>query len=160
MHITALLSPSTIQVATPASDKAAAIDRTLDLLKDSPLVADLDQVRRVVIERENYMSTGVGKGLGLPHGKTTGMKGSAAALSVLAQPVDFDAFDGEPVGIVFLLVGPPEAHTLHIRTLSRISRLMNQAGTRNAVLQAQTPEEVYGVIERAESALLEAEGIQ
>ncbi|MFT5143381.1 MAG: mannitol/fructose-specific phosphotransferase system IIA component (Ntr-type) [Rhodothermales bacterium] len=156
MYLTDLLSPNTIRVGLLGTDKNEIIGQTIDLLADSEFVTDLEVVRNVVMGREAQMSTGVGKGLGLPHGKTSAATGSVAALSVTAEPIEFDAFDGEPVRIVFLLVGPPEAQTLHIRTLSRISRIMNSGATRKLVLEATSPEEVYQAIHQAEEVLLEA----
>jgi mannitol/fructose-specific phosphotransferase system IIA component (Ntr-type) len=156
LYLTDLLSPNTIRVGLLGTDKNEIIGQTIDLLADSEFVTDLEVVRNVVMGREAQMSTGVGKGLGLPHGKTSAATGSVAALSVTAEPIEFDAFDGEPVRIVFLLVGPPEAQTLHIRTLSRISRIMNSGATRKLVLEATSPEEVYQAIHQAEEVLLEA----
>ena len=156
VQITHLLSPRTIRVNVNAESKTDLIGQALDLLADSDKVTDLEEVRQVVLEREEAMSTGVGKGLGLPHGKTTAMKGSAAALLVTRDPVDFDAFDGEPVRIVFLLVGPPEAQTVHIRTLSRISRLINDADIRRQVLEAQSPKAVFDLLQEAEISILGA----
>jgi fructose PTS system EIIA component len=157
LYLTNLLSPKTIQVGLPGTDKNEVIGQTIDLLADSEFVTDLEVVRSVVMEREAQMSTGVGKGLGLPHGKTPMATGSVAALSITAEPIEFDAFDDEPVRIVFLLVGPPDAQTLHIRTLSRISRIMNSGATRKLVLEATSAEEVYQAIHQAEEALLEAQ---
>lgn len=154
MQITSILSPETIRVGVAATDKESVINQAVDLLRGSDKVADLETVRRVVLEREREMSTGVGKGLGLPHGKTSSMKGSASSLIVTSDGIDFDAFDDEPVRIVFLLVGPPESQSVHIRTLSRISRLMNDPENREAVLEADSAEAAYEVIDRAEKDLL------
>lgn len=131
------------------------IEAAIGLLAGDERVLDLEEVRKVVFERESQMSTGVGKGLGLPHGKTPSMTTSAGALCVTAGPIDFNAFDGEPVRIVFLLVGPPDAQSIHIRTLSRISRIMNDDQVRQRVLDAKRPEEVFEIIAEAEKAILE-----
>ncbi|MBO6575583.1 MAG: PTS sugar transporter subunit IIA [Rhodothermales bacterium] len=154
MHITNLLSPKTIRVGLQAGSKEDVISRVVDLIAGDGRVTDIEDVRSVVLDRESTMSTGVGKGLGLPHGKTASMRNSIAALAITREPVDFDAFDGQPVRIVFLLVGPPEAQAVHIRTLSRISRLMSRDDVREAVLAARTAKAVYAVIAKAEATLL------
>ncbi len=99
------------------------------------------------------MSTGVGKGLGLPHAKTAAVNGILAALAVCKHPVDFESIDNEPVRIVFLLVGKQDAKSQHVRILSRISRMMNQKDTRDRILAATTSEELLSVIEEVESQL-------
>lgn len=156
MQLTSLLSPETIRVGLPGSDKDEVIGAAVDLLAGDARVLDLEEVRKVVFEREAQMSTGVGKGLGLPHGKTSSMTASAGALCVTAGPVEFQAFDAEPVRIVFLLVGPPDAQSIHIRTLSRISRIMNNDDLRQRILDAERPEVVFEIIAEAEKAILEA----
>ncbi|NBW94158.1 MAG: PTS sugar transporter subunit IIA, partial [Bacteroidetes bacterium] len=98
-------------------------------------------------------STGVGKGLGLPHAKTSAVDGTLAALVVSKLPVAFESIDNQPVSIVFLLVGKQDAKNQHVRILSRISRMMNQKETRQRVLAARTSEELLSVIEEAESEL-------
>jgi fructose PTS system EIIA component len=155
MHLTKYLSTGSIRVGLESVDKNEVINRTVDLLAGAEEVIDLEEVRRMVLKREAMLSTGVGKGLGLPHAKTAAMAGTAAALSITTNPIDFDAFDGEPVRIVFLLVGPSEDQAAHIRTLSRISRIMSVSETRDKVVSAGSPEEVFAAIEHAERALLE-----
>ncbi|MFT4605428.1 MAG: mannitol/fructose-specific phosphotransferase system IIA component (Ntr-type), partial [Rhodothermales bacterium] len=81
---------------------------------------------------------------------------SAGALSITAGPVEFMAFDGQPVRIVFLLVGPRDAQSIHIRTLSRISRIMNNDQLRQRILDADSPQVVFDIIAEAEKAILEA----
>ncbi len=155
MHLTTLLSVDSIRTGLESRDKTTVINQTIDLLAGSEHVLDLDEVRRVVWEREASMSTGVGKGLGLPHAKSDSMRHTVAAISVTRSPIDFGAFDGEPVRIIFLLVGPVEDQALHIRTLSRISRIMHDQNTRNQVIGAGSASEVFDAICRAENALLE-----
>lgn len=155
MRITTLLSPERIRVGLAGADKQSAIDGTLSLLEGDERVVDMEEVRSVVLERESQMSTGVGKGLGLPHGKSPSVKSSVAALAVTREPVDFNSFDGEPVRIIFLLVGPPDAQSTHIRTLSRISRIMNSDSFRERVLAATSAEDVFTLIAGAEKAIEE-----
>lgn len=155
MRITTLLSPERIRIGLAGADKQSVIDGTISLLEGDKRVLNLEEVRGVVLERESQMSTGVGKGLGLPHGKSPSVKSSVAALAVTREPVDFNSFDGEPVRIIFLLVGPPDAQSTHIRTLSRISRIMNSDSFRERVLAATSAEDVFTLIAGAEKAIEE-----
>lgn len=148
-----LLAPECVRVGLPGSDKDTVVNALLDLLEGHPAIGDLDEVRKAVWRREDELSTGVGKGLGLPHAKTSAATGTAAAFAVTEAPVDFAAIDGEPVYLVFLLVGTEAAKSEHIRILSRISRLVSRRSLRERLMQTQTPEEVIEAFAEAERAL-------
>lgn len=153
MELTRLLDSSSVAVGVEASDKETLLHAVIDLVADRAGVLDADAMRKAVFEREKTMSTGVGKGLGLPHAKTSAVDGILAALVVTKAPVDFESIDNEPVRIVFLLVGKQDAKSQHVRILSRISRMMNQKDTRERVMAASTPEALLSVIGEAESQL-------
>lgn len=149
-----LLSPATIRVGLAGSNKAAFLDALIDLVVDRPGVRDPDALRQAVHEREARMSTGVGKGLALPHAKTRAVDATVAAFAVAAQPVPFDAIDNEPVRLVFLLVGPESAKSQHIKLLSRISRLMNRDPFRARLLDAPDAPAVLRIFEEGELELI------
>ena len=148
-----LLAPERVRVGLPGADKDSVVDALLDLLDGHPAIRDLDEVREAVWTREGELSTGVGKGLGLPHAKTSAASGTAAAFAVTEAPVEFAAIDGEPVHLVFLLVGTEAAKSEHIRILSRISRLVSRRSLREKLMQAQTPEDVLSAFADAEHNL-------
>ena len=152
-ELTRLLDPSNVAVGIDASDKDTFINAVIDLIADRAEVSDPDSMRSAVFEREKTMSTGVGKGLGLPHAKTSAVDGILAALAVSKEPVEFASIDNHPVRIVFLLVGKQDAKSQHVRILSRISRMMNQKDTRERVLAAATSEELLSIIGEVESQL-------
>ncbi len=150
-----LLHPRTIRVGLEGSTKEEAINNLVDLLKGHPSVKDLEIVRKAVFEREKVMSTGVGKGLGLPHAKTAAIEDTVAAFAVMEHPIDFGSIDNRPVQLLFLLVGTEAAKSQHIKLLSRISRLMNRDAFRDRLLKARSASEVLAVFEEGESDLLE-----
>ena len=154
MQLHTLLSSDTIQLGLNADTKESAISELIDLLEGHPAVTDLDLVRNSVLEREEEMSTGVGKGLGLPHAKTNGVTTNVAALAIITDGLDFDAVDEEAVRIIFLLVGPPDSKSIHVRILSRISRLMNIAESRTALLAAKSNTDVLHLIKRLEIEMI------
>lgn len=102
------------------------------------------------------MSTGVGGGFAIPHGKTDGVVDLVGAIATTALPIDFESLDEQPVRIIFLLVGPESMVGPHIKILSRISRLMNREDFRNRLLAAASPSEVYELIKQEELACLES----
>jgi mannitol/fructose-specific phosphotransferase system IIA component (Ntr-type) len=96
------------------------------------------------------MSTGVGKGFAIPHGKTNSIKDIIAAFGKTTHPVDYNALDGEPVHLVFLLVGKDTLVSKHIKSLSRISRLMNKDDFRQKLVDAKSKNEILKIFEEEE----------
>ena len=111
-----------------------------------------DAVLTAVREREGKMSTGIGDGVAVPHGKTAALGELRLAAGALPVPVDFDALDGAPVELVFLLVGPESAAGGHVRALSRIARLLRQEPVRARLRAARSSEEFLLAIRDAEAA--------
>ena len=155
-HIHQLLSPRSIRVGLPGATKRELLDGVVDLLEGRPEVVDLARVREAVHEREERMSTGVGKGLALPHAKTSAVDDTVAAFAVTARPADFAAIDDQPVRLLFLLIGTEGARSQHIKLLSRISRLMNREGLRARLLEAKSAQDVLQAFREAEAQLLDS----
>ncbi len=148
-----LLQPATVRIGLPGATKEEVIDAMVDVLRGHPAVEDLEAVREAVWAREATMSTGVGKGLGLPHAKTSAARRTVAAFAITRAPVDFGAIDDAPVRLVFLLVGTEAAKSEHIKILSRVSRLMNREAFRERLLQAESPDEIIALFEEGETRI-------
>jgi len=97
----------------------------------------LDDIHRAVVERESVLSTGVGSGIALPHGKYPGLSSLEIVAGTTREPVDFEAVDGGPVQLVVLMVGPPSAAGYHVKTLGHISRTLRDAELRAKLSVAQ-----------------------
>jgi len=148
-----LLAPSRIRVGLSADAKSEAIDALIDLLAGHEAIRNLDDVRVAVREREEKMSTGVGKGLGLPHAKTPAATDTVLAFATTDAPVNFEAVDDVPVRLLLLLVGPEEHKSQHIRILGRISRLASREALRDRLVAADTPQEILDILRAGEQAL-------
>lgn len=142
MNIFSLLNPQTVLPNLEATDKAEVLDKLVSSLEGKVSNGELEKIRDAVFEREKIMSTGVGKGLAIPHGKAAGIEQTYAAFAMLKKPVDYEAIDDEPVNMVFLLVGPQASNSLHIKMLSRISRLMNNSEFRDRLQKCSSAEEI------------------
>ena len=116
----------------------------------SKKILDIEKVSSTIFEREKLVSTGVGKGFAIPHGKTDSIEDVVAAFAITKEPIDFDSIDGEPVRFIFLLIGKENLLNTHIKLLSRISRLMNKDEFREKLLEAATPEEVLEIFKEEE----------
>jgi len=146
-----LLTPERVRVALEARTKDGVIEELVGVLRDTGAVGDAEGVLRAVRQREEVLSTGVGSGVAIPHGKSDGVAELAMAAGVAASPIDFDALDGQPVSLFFLLVGPESAAGPHVKALSRIARLVRRDDFRERLASAATPEEFMAVLAEAES---------
>ncbi|WP_103018851.1 PTS sugar transporter subunit IIA [Salinibacter altiplanensis] len=151
--INQLLDPTRVRIGLDESSKTAVIDALVDVLAGHEAISSLDDVRTAVFAREEKMSTGVGKGLGLPHAKAAAASDTVAAFATTEEPVDFGAVDDVPVRILLLLVGPEEHKSQHVKILGRISRLVSRASLRDRLLGAKTPETAIEALRDGEDAL-------
>ncbi|NOS84362.1 MAG: PTS sugar transporter subunit IIA [Ignavibacteria bacterium] len=150
MKISDILSTDVIAVNLDTADKEDAIKKVIDLAAKSGKILDVEKVSGTIYEREKLVSTGVGKGFAIPHGKTDSISDVVAAFAITKEPIDFDSIDGEPVRYIFLLIGKENLLNTHIKLLSRISRLMNKDEFRERLLDAASPEEVLAIFKEEE----------
>lgn len=152
MLLTELLAADRVRVPLAAHSRDAVLEELVGILHASGAVSDPRAVLRAVHNREAQLSTGIGGGVAIPHGKAEGVSGLAVAAGVSAQPVDFAALDGEPVRLFFLLVGPEAASGAHVKALSRIARLVRGEEMRRRLVEAASPDEFMALIAQAEAA--------
>jgi len=155
MKLSEVLNESLIRIPLEQSEKKEIITELVTVLNSSGKISDKDKVLQAVLEREQMMSTGIGNSVAVPHGKSAGVQDLLVALGITAQDVQFEALDGKPVRIVFMLVGPEKASSMHIKMLSRISRLLNQAAFRKKLIDCKSASEAMKTIVDEEK-LLEA----
>ncbi len=153
MRLTEILKPQNIKVPLESTSKAAAIAELVEMLAANGEVTDAKKVLDAVLEREGTRTTGIGNGLAIPHGKCTGTDHLVMAIGRPGTPVDFQAIDGRPVNLIWLLASPPDKTGPHIHALARISRLMTIDKFRHSMMQAKTPQEAFDLIVAQENAL-------
>jgi len=155
MKVSELLKPEFIIPELKGESKEDIINELIDLFKNDPRVEDIDKVRSAVLDREKVMSTGVGKGFAIPHGKTNAVKEIVGAFGKIKDGIDYESLDGNPVNLVFLLVGKDNLISTHIKLLSRISRLMNKDDFRHRLTEANTAGEIVKLFSDEEEHFLE-----
>lgn len=155
MKIIDILKKENIKVGLKCENKTEAIDSLIELLRGDERISDLELVKNAVHEREKIMSTGVGHGFAIPHAKTNGAKQMAACFAKIDEPIEFESLDGQPVNLLFLLVGQENAVAPHIKMLSRISRIMNKESFRTSLTNAKTSEEIYQLFVEEEKNYIE-----
>lgn len=153
MKLTDIIKPANIRVPLQATTKAAAIEELVQLLAANQEINDAAKVLAAVLEREATRTTGIGNGVAIPHGKCTGTSRLIMAVGKPAVPIDFQAIDGRPVNLIWLLTSPPDQTGPHITALARISRLMIVDKVRAALAAATSAEQIYDIIRQHEAAM-------
>jgi len=153
MRLIDILKPENIKVPLESTTKNDAIAELVNLLAKSGDVTDAKKVLDAVLEREATRTTGIGNGLAIPHGKCSGTTDLVMAIGKAATPIDFQAIDGRPVTIIWMLASPPDKTGPHIHALARISRLMTIDKFRHAMMQVTSAQEAFDLIVAQESAL-------
>lgn len=110
-----------------------------------------EDVIQGVEERERALSTGIGFGVAIPHGKSPTMRELGVVAGVAQEPIAWDSVDGEPVRLLFMLAGPESSAGVHVKVLSRIARLVRRETVRQRLLQAASPEEFHRAIRESET---------
>jgi len=155
MKICDILRKDKIVPSLKGTTKTEVINELIDLFKDDERVTNIENMRIAVHDREKIMSTGVGKGFAIPHAKTASVTDIVAAFGKLDEPIDFQALDGQPVNLVFLLVGKENLVGPHIKLLSRISRMMNKDEFRESLAKAKSVDEIYTLFDEEEKQYFE-----
>lgn len=151
MYISSLLSERTVLPKLIVDNKEALLNKLIDVLSGDVNEQQLESIRKAVFEREDIMSTGVGKGLAIPHGKAVGLEKNYASFAILEELVEYESIDEQPVRLVFLLVGPESENSTHIKLLSRISRLMNNSDFRQRLFTCTTSKEILDAFREEEN---------
>jgi fructose PTS system EIIBC or EIIC component len=155
MKIGDILTEDMVVTNLAGESKNDIIEAMIELVSKSPKVIDRQKVRDAIFEREEIMSTGVGNGFAIPHGKTDAVSDIVAAFAVTAEPIDYQSLDEKPVRLVFLLVGKDNMVGPHIKLLSRISRLMNKEDFRNKLTTLKTPRDILETFKKEEASYFE-----
>jgi PTS system nitrogen regulatory IIA component len=155
MRLTDLLTSDRVAIQAAGGgtsdgfDKAHALGALAAMLARGAGVA-LDEVERVLLEREALQSTGIGDGVAIPHGALAQLETQCAALLVVPGGVEFAAIDSAPVYILFAVIGPKRATGEHLKTLARVSRLLRNKAFRDRLTHAPDSKTAYDLIEAEE----------
>ena len=150
MNLLDILSAESTIVDLKGESKEDIIAELVNSLPVGDAITDRDQVLQAVLDREKIMSTGIGDGIAIPHGKSAAVTELVAAMGTQRRGVDFDALDGEPAFVFFLLVSPANVSGPHIKALARISRLLKNDEFKKKLIEADSAEEIIATIEAAE----------
>jgi PTS system nitrogen regulatory IIA component len=124
-----------------ARTKTEALGRLIELSRSESLIGEFEEFRKEVLKRESIVTTGIGMGVAIPHVKTRHVKSFFITVGVFRKGVDWDALDGKPVHIAFL-IGGPEDHQQYLQILAKLTLIIRNEEKRRAIVAAATPEEV------------------
>ena len=146
MKILDVLKKDAILVDLKSKDKKGVIDELVTPVAEIAGIQH-DRLVRVLMEREQLGSTGIGGGIGIPHGKLKDMNDLVLGFGLSRSGVDFESMDGKPTHIFFLLVTPENSTGLHLKLLARISRLLKKESFKEGLIHATVPDEILSIIQ-------------
>jgi PTS system nitrogen regulatory IIA component len=149
MKILDVLPKEAVLVDLKAIDKKGVLE---ELVVPIAKIAGInhEELVKVLMERERLGSTGIGEGIGIPHGKIRGLESLILGFGRSRKGVDFDSMDGLPAHIFFLLITPENSTGLHLKLLARISRILKNDPFKEKLLQATNRDEIYSIIKEEE----------
>ena len=158
MKISDLLKVEGIKLGGSATDKMDAINQLVALQKASGNIYDAARYKTAILAREEESTTAMGEGIAIPHAKTDAVKHPGLAAMTIPGGVDYDAPDGEPSDLFFMIAAPNTKDNVHLEVLSRLATLLMDEDFTENLRKAKTPEEFIGVIDRAEADRVAEEG--
>jgi len=152
MKILDVLNKETILVDLKSADKKGVLDE-LGIPVARIAGVGHEDLMRVLMERERLGSTGIGDGVGIPHGKMKDLESMVVGFGLSRKGVDFESIDGLPTHIFFLLITPEDSTGLHLKLLARISKILKNDLFRENLLNATGRDEILSIIEEEEKEL-------
>ena len=143
MQLESLISPGRTLCGIEGGSKKRALELLANTIAQDIPEIDADELFRRLIGRERLGSTGIGHGVAIPHCRVEHCKGTVGALITLADPIDFDAIDSQPVDILFAMLVPEDAHDEHLQTLATLAGALNNPEYRQRLRKATSDEALY-----------------
>ncbi len=146
-ELAGLFSEARFVVPMRARTKEEVLEELLDTFVREGLIRNRAIVLEMLHKRESLGSTGIGKGVAIPHGRSTAVPDVSIAFGRSAQPIDFDAIDGKPAQLFFMVLAPPqELNNRYLPALGRLVELVNESANRKSLLAAQNYAEFVAII--------------
>jgi mannitol/fructose-specific phosphotransferase system IIA component (Ntr-type) len=146
-----LLSPDRI-VDLEATAKRSALDELVGVIAEAPQITDRDDFLKAIVAREEIMSTGIGLGVALPHAKIASVTDYVLAMGRCRNGIEFDSLDGEPVRLIILIGASERQFKDFVRLLARVTLLVRNPARRQAILDAEGPEEILQILRDYDAA--------
>ncbi|MBK5439771.1 PTS IIA-like nitrogen regulatory protein PtsN [Pseudomonas sp. TH32] len=146
IRLETILTPGRSLVNVPGGSKKRALEQIANLIGREVPELDTQAVYEALIAREKLGSTGFGNGIAIPHCRLQGCESPVSALLHLDAPIDFDAIDGAPVDLLFVLLVPQAATDAHLQLLRQIASMLDRKEVRDKLRSAPSNEALYQVV--------------
>jgi fructose-specific phosphotransferase system IIA component len=154
MKLLDVLNPQSIALKLDIKSKDELLIKMVELAELSGKLLNKEDVLNEIIKREKIMSTGIGKGIALPHAKTNSVEDIVGAFVTLNNSIEFDSLDGSRVDVAFMIIGKENNVGNHLRTLSKISRLLNNDTFRHQIKTTNNPNDIISIITNFENDMI------
>jgi PTS system nitrogen regulatory IIA component len=145
MTLIDLLSPAAVISPLRANGKKQALQELA--LHASKLTALPErELYEALLQRERLGSTGIGDGIAIPHGRMAGIDRLVGLFARVEKPIDFEALDGQPVDIIFVLIAPEGAGADHLKALARVARVLRNQAVLEQIRMVRDPETIYALL--------------
>lgn len=153
MKFADFVSPESIRANVAADDKEGVIREMVQSLLDAGRIkgSEFESIVKAILKREELGSTGIGRGVAVPHTKHPSVERLVGTVAVSSEGVDFDSLDGEKVQLFFLLISPPDRPGDHLRALENVSRQLRDETFCKFLKRSSTAEEIVQLLEEADS---------
>ena len=146
MKITEMLKREFVLEQLKAANKRDALAELAGVFAQGRINVDSEAMLHVLLEREKLGSTGIGDGIAIPHGKLPGLEEMVVSFGRSREGIAFEAMDGKPVHLFFLLMAPENSAGQHLKALAKISRMLKDANFRQNLLEAKMHEDLFRII--------------
>ncbi|HBE44500.1 MAG TPA: PTS fructose transporter subunit IIA [Deltaproteobacteria bacterium] len=143
MRIEDILLENCVISEIQSKTKKGVLNELIGVLKEANLISSAQDALRVIEEREKFGSTGIGDGVAIPHGKMKGIDTFLCAFGRSPDGIDFDAVDKKPVHLFFLLIAPENSVSIHLKLLSRITKILRDSLFRKKLMELKSAHEIY-----------------
>ncbi|MGP3778746.1 PTS sugar transporter subunit IIA [Halanaerobium saccharolyticum] len=147
MEVNEFINQNLIKMNLTSEDKDSVIKEMIEIMAENEIITDKEEVIKKAMEREEKGTTGVGKGVAIPHVKSSAVKRPAVAFGRSEKGIDYGSMDEKPSYLFFLITVPEESHDEHLKLLAKLSRNLIHDDFRNSLLEAKDEEEVMSVLE-------------
>jgi fructose-specific phosphotransferase system IIA component len=148
-----VFSPELIKLNYYALDKKSCLSEMVDFLYENGVISNSKIFLGTILERELLMSTGIGRQIAIPHGRSKVVRELKIAIYLLDNELEFESIDSEPVRIVFMIAVPDNMKEQYMKLLSSISNYFRQEANRDELLKCETKEQVYRLLKRIEDEI-------
>ncbi len=146
MKLSDVLTKERIIINLTGKDKYDVLEKMVQVTKNSEKITNETDFLKKVTEREKIKSTGIGGGIGIPHAQSSGVSDIVACLGISEPGIEFNAIDGKPVHLIFLIAANERTDSKHLGLLSRIARLFIEEPFKQRIMKSTSPEEIMTLI--------------